>query len=106
MSVKVSTSKGAYKYVVSRAPSADGMSGVSLLNNSVADTVTSVNCANNIIVVKTTPGMAQAVATLVDRLPSGEILGCVAGDDTIIIVTIDNDAALSASDKLQKLLLR
>ena len=104
--VKVSTSKGSYKYVVSRTPSSDGISGVSLLKNSVADTVTGVNCANNIIVVKTTPGMAQAVATLVDRLQSGEILGSVAGDDTIIIVAVDNDAAMSAADKLQKLLLR
>lgn len=104
--VKVSTAKGSYKYVVSRTPSSDAISGVSLLKNSVADTVTAVNCANNIIVVKTTPGMAQAVATLVDRLPSGEILGCVAGDDTIIIVAVDNDAAASASEKLQRFLLR
>lgn len=104
--VKVSTAKGSYKYVVSRTPSSDAISGVSILKNSVADTVTAVNCANNIIVVKTTPGMAQAVATLVDRLPSGEILGCVAGDDTIIIVAVDNDAAASASEKLQRFLLR
>ena len=99
--VKVSTSKGSYKYVVSRAQSADILSGVSILSNSVANTVTAVNCANNIIVVKTIPGMAQAVATFVDRLPSGEILGCVAGDDTIIIVTVDNGAALATAEKIQ-----
>ena len=50
--------------------------------------------------------MAQAVATLVDRLPDEEILGCVAGDDTIIIVTPDDDSAQDAAERLNKLLSR
>ena len=104
--VKVSTSKGSYKYVVSRAPLSNNVTGISLLKSSVSDSVIGVTCANNLIVVRTTPGMAQAVATLVDRLPDEEILGCVAGDDTIIIVTPDDDSAQDAAERLNKLLSR
>ncbi len=43
--------------------------------------------ANNILVIKTLPGMAQAVASAVDSLVWEDIVGTIAGDDTIMIVT-------------------
>lgn len=51
--------------------------------------IVSIRSAMNIIVVKTAPGFAQAIASSVDELKRKNILGCVAGDDTIIIVTTD-----------------
>ncbi|NMB96600.1 MAG: arginine repressor [Clostridiaceae bacterium] len=42
--------------------------------------------ANNIVVVKTLPGMAQAVASVIDSLRWSDIIGSIAGDDTIMIV--------------------
>lgn len=42
--------------------------------------------ANNIVVIKTLPGMAQASASAVDMLKWPEIVGTIAGDDTIMIV--------------------
>ena len=51
--------------------------------------IVSIKSAMNIIVVKTAPGFAQAIASSVDNLKRKHILGCVAGDDTIIIVTTD-----------------
>ncbi len=47
-----------------------------------------VSCdyANNIVVIKTLPGMAQASASAVDMLKWPEIVGTIAGDDTIMIV--------------------
>ncbi len=101
--VKVATPDGAYKYVTSRM-SSTGAGNVNLMKNPIVDTVIGITCAQNIVVVKTTPGMAQAVGLFVDRIPDSEIVGCVAGDDTIIIVTIDNDAAVSASEKLRNIL--
>lgn len=101
--VKVATPDGAYKYVSSRVSSV-GAGNISLMKNPIVDTVISITCAQNIVVIKTTPGMAQAVGIFVDRIPDSEIIGCVAGDDTIIIVTMDNDAALSTSDKLRNIL--
>ncbi len=101
--VKVAAAGGTYKYVVSHI-SKSGTGGVSLLRNPIVDTVTGITCAQNIIVVKTTPGMAQAVATFIDRMPDSGILGCVAGDDTIMIVTPDNDSAISSVERLRLML--
>ena len=51
--------------------------------------VTEVNCSINIIVIKTTAGMAQGVAAAIDSLKYKEILGTIAGDDTIMVVCQD-----------------
>ena len=101
--VKVAMSDGTYKYVVSHV-SSRGHVQTGLLSHPVVDTVINITCAQNLIVVKTTPGMAQAVAISIDRIPDSEILGCVAGDDTIIIVTSDNQTAQSVAMKLKKML--
>jgi transcriptional regulator of arginine metabolism len=55
--------------------------------------ITNIDYANNIIVVTTFPGMAQAVAAGIDAEKTPNILGCVGGDDTIIIVTRSEEAA-------------
>ena len=48
--------------------------------------------------------MAQAVAAGVDSLHETDILGCVAGDDCIIIVTRDTEAAVSIAQRITKLI--
>jgi arginine repressor len=48
--------------------------------------------------------MAQAVAAGVDSLHEADILGCVAGDDCIIIVTRDAEAAVAISHRITKLI--
>ncbi len=101
--VKVATPGGSYKYVVSHV-SKNGVGGVSLLKNPIVETVISITCAQNIIVFRTTPGMAGAVATFIDRMPDESILGCVAGDDTIIIVTPDNDTAISTAERFKSII--
>ena len=99
--VKVATHSGSYKYVVS------DISRRSLGNrghiSSVSDTVISIKCAQNIVVLKTTPGMAQAVALAVDRMPNDQIVGSVAGDDTIIAVTPDSAVAEEVALKMRKM---
>ena len=61
------------------------------------DTITrslrSVNFAGNIVVIKTYPGLANAVAAGIDSKRSEEVLGCVAGDDTIIVITKNEGCA-------------
>ncbi|MBR3879228.1 MAG: arginine repressor [Clostridia bacterium] len=101
--VKVATPGGSYKYVVSRL-SKNGVGGVSLLRNPIVETVVNITAAQNIVVLKTTPGMAGAVATFIDRMPDSNILGSVAGDDTIIIVTPDNDAAVATAEKFKSVI--
>lgn len=57
------------------------------------DSVISVRRANNVIVIKTYPGEAQGTAAVIDGMNFVEILGTVAGDDTIICVTDNNENA-------------
>ncbi len=65
-----------------------------------------VNCdyANNIVVVKTLPGMAQASASAVDMLKWTEIVGTIAGDDTIMIVCRAEKIAEELVNKLSKMI--
>ena len=101
--VKVAMPDGAYKYVVSHV-SSKGTRNTGLLSHSVVDTVLSITCAQNIIVLRTSPGMAQAVALAIDRIPDNDILGSVAGDDTIIVVTTSTEIAEHVAAKMRKLL--
>ena len=63
-----------------------------------------VDYSFNNVVIKTYPGLAQAVASAVDALNMNSILGCVAGDDTIIIVTRDTEASAQISQKLLEII--
>lgn len=95
---KVMTGQGTYKYI--RPPMADGTPG-SRFNPALIDAITRVDCAGNIVVIKTASGMANAVATGIDSILAGEILGSVAGDDTIIVVVRDPAAAEKTCDNLK-----
>jgi transcriptional regulator of arginine metabolism len=67
------------------------------------ESVISTNVANNIIVIKTYPGEAQGTAAIVDGMNYVEILGTVAGDDTIICVINKNSNALKIHKLLQEM---
>lgn len=88
--VKAVTSSGNYKYIV---PDVRRENNRPVMNSVITDAVISVTAARNIVVVKTHPGMANAVAVCVDSLDHDNIVGSVAGDDTIIVVTRDDDIA-------------
>lgn len=50
------------------------------------DSVVDIDCSENIVVIKTLPGAAQSIASLIDFAGLENILGTVAGDDTIFVV--------------------
>lgn len=60
----------------------------------------SIVSANNLIVIKTMSGNANSVALVIDKLHIKEVLGTVAGDDTLLIVTKNN----SDAEKIVKIL--
>lgn len=66
-----------------------------------ASAIISIENAGNIIVVKTHPGLAQAVAAGIDAMQSRCILGSVAGDDTIIVVSQNPELALESIYRLK-----
>lgn len=99
---KVLGSNGKYRY--SSAESAPLMHSVHKegLKGTYSSAIISIENAGNIIVVKTHPGLAQAVAAGMDAMHLGGILGCVAGDDTIITVARDADTAVDAVNRLKE----
>lgn len=98
---KVLTGRGTYRYVRGGHKIAD--SSVRF-NNALADSIQRVDYANNIIVLKTLPGLAAAVATGIDSIHMVEILGCIAGDDTIMVVARDAECAAEIADKLKHII--
>ena len=99
---KVTGENGNYKYVLPGTKPTS--SGQHIYSNTVANSILSVEYAMNLIVVKTYPGMAQAVAAGVDSMHEADILGCVAGDDCIIIVTRDTESAVEIASRIRKLM--
>ena len=64
----------------------------------------SMDYAQNILVVKTVSGMAMAVAAALDALKWDEIVGSIAGDDTIMCAIRTNDDVIKVMDKLKKII--
>ena len=65
----------------------------------------SVDRAENILVVKTVSGMAMAVAAALDAMNWSEIVGCIAGDDTIMAAIRTKEDALIVMDKIRKIVI-
>ena len=66
----------------------------------------SMDLAQNLLVLKTVSGMAMAVAAAVDAMSIEEVVGCIAGDDTIMCAVRSVDDTILVMDKLQKLIQR
>ena len=98
---KVPTARGTYRYSIN---SGRYHTGNVKLNNAMVDSIIGVDYSLNNIVIKTYPGLAQAVASAVDALNMHDILGCVAGDDTIIIVTRGEESSIEISEKITELM--
>lgn len=88
------------KYIVPQTVTDDGQH---IYNKALTASIKKVDVSLNIVVVRTYPGMANAVAAGIDSLKSDEILGCVAGDDTIIVVTKGEEQSVLLKKKLEKI---
>jgi len=66
----------------------------------VSEFVQDVRVAQNLVVVKTSPGHANSVAVALDREAWPDVVGTVAGDDTILVVAPDRQAAAAVREKL------
>ena len=65
------------------------------------DCVVGINYAQNLVVIKTLTGNGANAGTVVDKLNYQEVIGSVAGDDTLLVVCKDNNAAVSVVDKIK-----
>ena len=64
----------------------------------------SMDTAQNLIVVRTVSGMAMALATAIDALDFPQVLGCIAGDDTIMVALKNNEEATQVMNEMQKMI--
>ena len=80
--MKVAGKDGKSCYAILTEPSAElGDKYTRILQ----DTLTSLDVGQNMLVIRTVPGMAMGVAAALDAIHFGEVVGCIAGDDTIMI---------------------
>ena len=97
---KVMSKTGEYKYILPKSGENDGRH---VYSKALSGSIKSVDCALNDIVIKTYPGLANAVAAAIDSLHEHDILGCVAGDDTIILIAHSAESALNLCKRLRKI---
>jgi len=64
----------------------------------------SMDVAQNFLVVKTVSGMAMALATAIDALEFPQIVGCIAGDDTIMVAIKTNEEAVEVMEEIRDLM--
>lgn len=100
--VKELTSLGTYRYTVSNSDI--GSSFSARLNTIFRECVISFDYAQNIIVVRTLPGLASAAGSAIDAMNLSTIVGSLAGDDTVMIVMRDTNAAATLCGEIKALL--
>ncbi len=98
---KMTTGKGTYRYVLPKQVD----TGVGMkLNATLIDSIVNVDHACNLVVIKTYPGLANAVAAGIDSMNMQQVLGCVAGDDTIMVVSRDEECAADITNRFLDLM--
>lgn len=100
--VKELTSLGTYHYTTASREVPNTFS--SRLNTIFRECVTSFDYAQNIIVIHTLPGLANAAASALDAMSRSVVLGTLAGDDTVIAVMRDANAAAAFCGEIHGLI--
>ncbi|UTR14497.1 transcriptional regulator ArgR [Salipaludibacillus sp. LMS25] len=99
--VKVPMMDGRYKYSL---PSDQRFNPLQKLKRALMDSFVSIDHTNNLIVMKTLPGNANAVGALIDNLDWPEIMGNISGDDTILIICRQNADTAPLTEKFLNML--
>mgnify|MGYP002737902552 CR=1 FL=1 len=84
MLIKIPTGDGHYRYALS--PEENVVLSRSRINRLFQDSIIKVDSSINLIVLHTIPGSAQSVAFSIDHAKWTEIIGTLAGDDTILLI--------------------
>ncbi len=100
---KVPAGKGKQKYAVLRQEDSHMEDKFIRV---LRDGFVSMDMAQNILVVRTVSGMAMAVAAAIDALKFSEVVGCIAGDDTIMVAVRTTEDTRILMDKIHKMIER
>jgi len=99
--VKELTSLGTYRYTTSVREVPSTFSN--RLNTIFRECVTRYDYAQNIVVIHTLPGLAGAAASAIDAMNLSVVVGSLAGDDTVMVVMRDNNAAAQFCGEISNL---
>ena len=100
--VKELTGQSSYRYAVSQRKTSLNAAG--RLNNIFRESVTSFDCAQNIVVLKTMPGLASAACSALDGMHLPNMVGSLAGDDTSILIMRTTQDAEDLCEEIKKML--
>ena len=96
---KVQSENGRQRYMVMQNQTAFSDKYIRILK----DGYVSMDMAQNILVIKTVSGMAMAVAAALDAIKFHEVVGCIAGDDTIMCAVRSVDDTIIVMEKIKKM---
>jgi len=99
--LKIPASNGQYKYAT--ANHEEDKADIKFFNI-LNETVIAINPAKNLVIVKTYSGMANAAAAAVDAINFSEVIGSIAGDDTIFLAFASDENAEIVAQKLGKMI--
>ena len=97
---KVPGENGRQRYMVLESPRGTSASKYIRI---LKDGFVSMDMAQNILVIKTVSGMAMAVAAALDAIKFHEVVGCIAGDDTIMCAVRSVDDTIIVMEKIKKM---
>lgn len=100
--VKELTSLGTYRYTTANSEVASSFS--TRLNTIFRECVTGFDYAQNIIIIRTLPGLASAAGSAIDAMNMSMVVGSLAGDDTVMIVMRDNNSAAAFCGEIKNLI--
>lgn len=100
--VKELTSFGTYRYTTATRELPSTFSG--RLNTIFRECVTDYDYAQNIIVIHTLPGLANAAASALDAMHMSVVLGTLAGDDTVMVIMRDTNSAAAFCGEIKSLM--
>lgn len=99
---KARVETGQFRYVVGQDQIAAPMS-IARLGRLVGELLTGIEVAENLIVLRTPPGAASFLASAIDRAGLTDVVGTIAGDDTILVVVRSAARARPLADELRAL---
>ena len=100
--IKEPVGRGVYKYAVSG--NRTRLNVAEKLRTIFRESITSIESAQNIVVVKTMPGLASAACSALDHMEIAYMVGSLAGDDTALLVMKDAESAAAFSEDIQEML--
>ena len=100
--IKEPIGQGKYRYAVS--VQRNQLNVADKLRTIFRESITSVDHAQNLVVIKTMPGLANAAASALDNMNIPYLVGSLAGDDTALLVLRDTESAKSFCDEIHEML--